>query len=55
MEHETIWTEEEILAWLQYQELLENILANKIAKSINREGLSTDIVKLSYLNKAIKQ
>jgi len=55
VEHETIWTEEEILAWLQYQELLENILANKIAKSINREGLSTDIVKLSYLNKAIKQ
>jgi hypothetical protein len=40
---------------LQYQELLEDILANKIAESINRGGLSADIVKLLYLNRTIKQ
>ncbi len=55
MEHETIWTEEEILVWLQYQELLENMLANKMAESMNKGELSADIVKLSHLNKAIEQ
>jgi hypothetical protein len=43
------------LAWLQYQELLEDILANKMTESINRGRLSADIVKLLYLNRAIEQ
>ena len=55
VEYKTTWTEEEILAWLQYQELLEDRLANEMAERINRGGLSTDIVKLSNLNKAIEQ
>ena len=55
IEHNTVWTEEEILAWLNYQKLLEDDLALDMLHTYTERGFLADRDTISNVMRRINK